>query len=141
MEELVRFTKTDTGTELCFESSFPTVLKISVNEKSLCRLGDTLCRLASKKRGGFEWEAKVKADWGVFVFKVCGRVCKGIPALELEYAMPHYKFKAISQCFSRYDTFSFEGLLQFGEGLKRLVDGKSAVLYSCPCLSDNPFNE
>jgi len=140
MEILVRFVKAGEETELCFESSFPNVLNVIFQKKDTYSLGNMLCRLGTKRRGGFKWEAKVKAPWGDFVFKVQGKVFKGTPRLEFEYTMPHYKFKAVSDCMSVYEDFSFEGLLQFGTELKELEDGKSATLYSCPPLSENPFN-
>ena len=142
MERLVRFTKSGEETELFFNCCFPNVIKIVLQKADTDRLGDLLQAFGKKRGGSFTWNAGVGARWGSFVFKIRASFDRKrkVPVLELEYTKLNERFETVSDCYNRYDSFSFEGALQFGLELKELEDGKCATLYACPPLSVNPFD-
>lgn len=135
MEKLVLFTRLDDGVKLYFHSCFPNEIKAEIKQKELLRLGKRLCRLGEKGHN-FTWKATATAEWGSFVFKVKGQKA---PSLSFEYQMYNTDFKTVSDCENYYDLISSEGLGQFGEELKTLENGKSAVLYKVTSPPETPF--
>ncbi len=87
-------------------------------------LGKRLCAFGKSKRL-FYWKANAVSDWGSFTFEV--KAERG-PRLCFEYSFWNKHFGSVSECESFYDEISFEGILQFGEEILNLDEGKSAVL-------------
>jgi len=140
MKELVCVEQRNAQTEFYFNCVFPTTLRASLPTDALKRLGNLVASMAKGKKRRFKWKAKAKADWGCFDFTVEGKIGKN-SFISFDFEIYNNMFESVSQGFCVFDSYSKEGLLQFGSQLATLQETKKACLHECAQASDNPFTD
>ncbi len=124
MKRLVCIEGCAKGFKFFLDSYFPTEFTARIDDADIKLLGKRLCAFGKSKRP-FCWKANAVSDWGSFDFEVKGekegKVC-------FRDSLWNGIFDSPSDCENYYDEISFEGMLQFGEEILNLDEGKSAVL-------------